>query len=336
VTELSGRGLGMAIVREKVENLGGRIAVETSPGAGTTFRITLPLTLATFRGILVSLHDRVFVLPTTAVERVVRLHPESVKSVGARATVTLEDRVIPLVPMQEVLELPAEAPRGSGAKTQAEREVARYVTAVVLGNGDGRVAFGIDDVLDELEVLLKQLGRPLARVRNVAGATVLGNGRVVPILNPGDLLKSASRGGAGRAAPSRLPADEAGAVADAPNRQVLVVDDSITSRMLVKNILESAGYRVTTAIDGVDALTELRAGEFGLLVSDIDMPRLNGLDLTAQVRADARLSELPVVLVTGRESPEDRERGMDVGANAYVVKSSFDQSNLLEVVRRFL
>jgi two-component system chemotaxis sensor kinase CheA len=119
-------------------------------------------------------------------------------------------------------------------------------------------------------------------------------------------------------------------------RAVMVVEDSITSRALLKNILESAGYRVTTAVDGIDAYTALKTGTYDVVVSDVDMPRMNGFDLTARIRADKQLAELPVVLVTALESREHRERGIDVGANAYIVKSSFDQSNLLDVVRRLI
>jgi two-component system chemotaxis sensor kinase CheA len=186
----------------------------------------------------------------------------------------------------------------------------------------------VDAVLDEREVLVKRLTKPLSRVRNIAGATVLGSGEVAPILNVADLLKSARTTGAGlrtpaAATPSAMPA-----------KKILVVEDSITSRMLLKGILESAGYDVKTAVDGIDAFTALRAERFDLVVSDVEMPRMNGFDLTARIRADRTLAELPVVLVTALESREDRERGIDVGANAYLVKSSLDQSNLLEALRR--
>ncbi|MCX7361501.1 MAG: response regulator, partial [Alphaproteobacteria bacterium] len=161
-----------------------------------------------------------------------------------------------------------------------------------------------------------------------AGATVLGSGQVAPILNVVDLLKSARKAGAA-AVPGVRPAP-----AVPSTKSVLAVDDSATSRMLIKSMLESAGYKVTSAVDGLEAFTLLRAGMFDLLVSDVEMPRLNGFELTARIRADDRLSELPVVLVTGLETREDRERGIDVGANAYIVKSSLDQSNLLDAVRR--
>jgi len=173
------------------------------------------------------------------------------------------------------------------------------------------------------------LHKPLSRVRNIAGATVLGSGQVAPILNVADLFKSARKGGGavvpGAAGVKPLEAEAA---------TILVVEDSITSRMLLKGILESAGYQVKTAVDGLEAFTILRTQKFDLVVSDVEMPRLNGFDLTARIRADKKLAELPVVLVTALESRDDRERGIDVGANAYLVKSSFDQSNLLEAVRR--
>jgi two-component system chemotaxis sensor kinase CheA len=202
---------------------------------------------------------------------------------------------------------------------------------VVLGVAGKRVAFWVDEILDEREVLVKSLGPQLSRVRNIAGATVLGTGTVAPILNVHDLMKSAVRAAA---APSRVAA--ATEEVQTKQKSILVAEDSITARTLVKNILETAGYQVKTAVDGLDALTALRTEAFDLVVSDVDMPRMSGFDLAAKIRSDKKLSELPVVLVTALESREDRERGIDVGANAYIVKSSFDQSNLLEVIRRLI
>ena len=190
----------------------------------------------------------------------------------------------------------------------------------------------MDEVLQEHEVLVKGLGRMLARVRNVAGATVLGSGKPVVILNAADLLKSSARGTGPEQPVSPPPLPET----SAKRQSLLVVEDSITARMLLKNILESSGYRVTTAVDGIDAWTALKSTPFDLVVSDIQMPRLNGFDLTAKIRADPALAGLPVILVTGLASREDRERGIDVGANAYILKREFDQSNLLEVIHRLI
>lgn len=322
ITQLSGRGLGLAIVREKTEKLGGRVSVESQRNAGTAIRITLPIAVATFRGILVEVAKRRFIVPTAQVERVVRFKASDVQTVEGRETLSLNGRAISLVRMAQMLELPP--PERAGDPVAA-------IPAVILGADDQRVAFAVDAVLDEQEVLVKRFGKPLSRVRNIAGATVLGSGQVAPVLNVADLLKSARKGG-GATVPGAADAKPV----EAEAATILVVEDSITSRMLLKGILESAGYQVKTAVDGLEAFTILRTQKFDLVVSDVEMPRLNGFDLTARIRADKKLAEVPVVLVTALESREDRERGVDVGANAYLVKSNFDQSNLLEAVRRLV
>ncbi|HEY8118574.1 MAG TPA: hybrid sensor histidine kinase/response regulator [Methylophilaceae bacterium] len=320
VTELSGRGLGLAIVREKSEKLGGEVSVESHPGLGSTFRITLPATRATFRGILVEVAERLFVVPTTQVERVIRTGPDDVQTVEGRETISFDGRTVALMHLADVLELAREQ----------HAKPATGVPVIVIGSGDLSVAFVVDAILDEQEVLVKPLRKPLSRVRNIAAATVLGSGRVAPILNVADLLKSARKA----VTPTRWIAE----VAPVENaaQSILIAEDSITSRMLLKGILESAGYQVKTAVDGMEAFSMLRAEKFDLVVSDVEMPRLNGFDLTARIRADKKLAELPVVLVTALETPEDRERGIDAGADAYLVKSNFDQSNLLEALRRLI
>ena len=322
ITDLSGRGLGLAIVREKVERLGGSISVETQPGRETTFRVVLPLTLATFRGLHVKAGGERFVLPTVYVEQAVRLKKEEIKTVENRETIRWNDHAVALVRLADVLELPRRKAADASGDT---------VQVVLLGSADRRIAFLVDEVLEEREVLVKTLGKQLARVRNIAGATVLGTGKAIPILDVPDLLRSAAKAAAAPAA----AAAEGGEVA-AESKSILVAEDSITARTLLKNILESAGYNVATAVDGIDGFTQLKTERFDLVVSDVDMPRMNGFDLTAKIRADKALAELPVVLVTALESREDRERGIDVGANGYIVKSSFDQSNLLEVIGRLI
>ncbi|MHB8836961.1 MAG: hybrid sensor histidine kinase/response regulator [Candidatus Methylomirabilia bacterium] len=329
ITDISGRGLGLAIVREKVERLNGIVAVESVAGRGTSFRLLLPMTLATFRGVLVREDDQLFVLPSVSVERATRVLPEEIRTVENRETIRLDGQVLALVRLRDVLGMTVRA-KGTDRKAAGAGAAAGPIPCVVLASGDARIAFRVDEVLDELQVLVKGLGRQLSRVRNIAGATILGSGRVVPVLNAADLMKSAVR------APAAVRATVGETVAAAISGNILVAEDSITSRTLIKNILETAGYRVTTAVDGADGLMQARAGDFDLVVSDVDMPRLSGFELTERIRADKRLAELPVVLVTALESREDRERGVEAGANAYIIKSSFDQSNLLEVVRRLL
>ncbi len=321
LTEISGRGLGMAIVREKVEKLGGQITIETARGAGTTFRMVLPITLATFKGILVSAGGQTFVIPTAHITCIARPHREDIRTVENRETIALDGQAVALARLDEILALPLRPETGA------------FAEVVVLGTAEKRIGYVVEEVLSEQEVLVKSIGKPLVRVRNVAGATILASGVPAIILNTADLLKSAVRlAGTGAGLGARTPkSDDEKRV-----RNILVVDDSVTSRMLLKNILESAGYSVTTAVDGVDGLTALKSRTFDLLVSDVEMPRMDGFDLTAKVRADKNLAELPVVLVTSLASREHEERGVDVGANAYIVKGSFDQNNLIEVIGKLI
>lgn len=321
VTALSGRGLGMPIVRAKAEKLGGRVSIESRRNEGTTLRIVLPLTLAAFRGILVEAGGQTLVVPIMNVDRVVRVRPQDVKTVENRETITVHGAALSLVRMAAILDLQNPSPADPDAT----------LTVLVLSLAEQRIGFVVDQVLGEEEVLVKPLRPPLVRVRNVAGVTVLGTGKAVLVLNVADLMKAARSHGhpATQAAPGKAEAARQA-------RRILVVEDSITSRMLLKGILESAGYDVKVAVDGIDAFAALREHPFDLVVSDVEMPRMNGFDLTARIRADRNLGHLPVVLVTALESREHRERGLDAGANAYVVKSRFDQGDLLQVIRRLI
>lgn len=319
ITTLSGRGLGLAIVREKIDKLGGTIEVETHSDSGTTFRILIPMTMATFRGTLVRVGTRIFAIPTTNVGRALSLPSERVKRVENVETIELHGKPASLVRLGAILGVPEE----SGG------EEARTVQLLVLGTGNARIAFKVDEVLSEEEIILKSLGKQLSRVRNVSGATVLASGRVVLVLNVSDLLKSAVLL-AGRI--DQVPS--APATRTRKRKSVLVVEDSITARTLLKNILESAGYAVVTAIDGIDGFTALQSRSFDLVVSDVQMPRMDGLELTGKIRARKEFADLPVILVTGLESADDRKKGVEAGANAYIVKSSFDQGDLLSAIRR--
>ncbi|MBF0317040.1 MAG: hybrid sensor histidine kinase/response regulator [Nitrospirae bacterium] len=315
VTDLSGRGLGLAIVREKIEGLGGSISIESTAGESTTFRLVLPMTLATFRGTIIELGREVFAVPTASVHRVISVKREVIITVEGKEVVDVDGRFVSLVRLADVLGL------------DTEREDGNSINAIILTSGARHMAFVITGVQGEDEILVKGLGRQLSRVRNIAAATVLATGKVALILNVSDLMRSTvaySRG-------VTHPPTQAGK----PKRpSVLVVENSITARMLMKNILELAGYNVKTTVDGEDALAALREATFDLVVSDVAMPRLNGLELTQRIRADKRHADVPVVLVTGMESQEDKRKGIEVGANAYIVKSSFDQNNLLEVMKR--
>ncbi|MDD5723021.1 MAG: response regulator [Syntrophales bacterium] len=318
ITDISGRGLGLAIVKEKIDELGGNIAQETLPGRGASFRIIVPMNWTAFRGILLAVEEQNFIIPTANIERVVRLKREEVETVENKNTVQVGGVTLPLFGLGDILGLS----RGGN--------ISSHLMILIVSALDNRIAFSVDGVLSEQEVVVKPFAPQLSRVRNISGATILGSGKVVPILNAQDLIRSAMKSQFEPLSDFPHPDEEN------KGKRILVVEDSITSRMLLKNILESSGYLVKTSVDGSDGYAMLRQEPFDIVVSDVDMPRMNGFDLTAKIRGDRKLSEIPVVLVTSLDSREDRERGVDVGANAYIVKSSFDQSNLLEIVGRLI
>ena len=340
ITDVSGHGLGLAIVKERVERLEGQIHIETRAGAGTTVRMILPATIATFRGLLVRAGGQPFLLPIEAVERAIRITPEDIEHVEGREVIRWNGHALSIARLNGLLGLPQEpgpGDRGQGMRGQTSVSEPRSPTpdprplhaCVVVRAGEERVGLLVEEILGAREVLVKELRPPLVRVRNVAGAGLLGTGQVVLILRPTDLLRSL-RERPRPPVPSAVPEEER------RQKVILVVDDSITTRTMEKNLLEATGYQVRVAVDGIEAWTLLKSEEFDLVVSDVDMPRMDGFDLTARIRADRKLAELPVVLVTALEAREDKERGIEVGANAYIVKSSFDQSNLLEIIRRLI
>jgi len=322
ITELSGRGLGLAIVRERIEKIGGTIGIETDTDVGTTFQIILPLTIANFRGILISTGGQEFILPTMYVERIMRERPEHITTVENREIVLLRGTQLSLVRMSTLLGI-------EDRQNQSED----YLQIVILCANGVRMAFVVDQILGEQEVLIRNLGPQLARVKNIAGATVMGSGRVVPILNVADLMITGIKlsGNSVITPKSRMEKASNKAVPS-----VLIVEDSITTRALLKNIMQTAGYYVHTATDGLDALIKIRSYQYDVVLSDIEMPRMNGFELIENIRNDKNMKDLPVVLITALASKEDQARGIDVGANAYIVKSVFDQSNLLNVVKLML
>jgi len=327
ITEISGHGLGMAIVQEHVENLNGIISISTDPGRGSTFKIELPISLATFRGIIVSAAGHDYILPIAHVEHTLRIWPEDIKTAGNKSIISMDGQAVSLVNLSDILGLPqAQPPAATGIKRD-------HITlpAAVIGSGKKRIVCIVDRIGSEQDVLVKTLGKQLKRIPNISGATILGNGNVVPILNVNDIITAS----AGKSIPAVM-AEAIESFKHKIKKSVLIVEDSFTSRTLLKNILEASGYLITTAIDGEDGYTQVLKQEFDAVISDVEMPKMNGFELTRKIREQETLMNLPVILVTSLDSREDKEKGMDAGADAYIVKSSFDQSNLLEVLARLI
>ncbi|MBK7995348.1 MAG: response regulator [Blastocatellia bacterium] len=317
ITDISGRGLGMAIVKEKVDNLGGSLVINSQDQVGTTLELLLPASLATVRGVLISISNQLFIVPTINVEQVLRIKKTLIKTIENKEVIFFNQQTLALIALSDILSL------------SPNIDKSEYIIVLVLRSGENKLAFIVDNVISEQEVLVKSLGKQLLRVRNISAATILGSGKVVPILNVTDLIKSAiKQSGNYRSIDTQE--------SNVKQSTILVAEDSITARMLIKNILEMAGYKVKTAVDGLEAFVLLKNEEFDLVVSDIEMPKMNGFELTTKIRQDKKLADLPIILVTSLDSRQDREKGIDVGASAYIVKSDFEQSNLLAVVEKFI
>lgn len=319
ISAISGRGVGLDVVHQKVEALQGQVRIESRIGEGTTFEIILPVSLSTLHCLLVKIGPETYAIPTSAVERVLVYEPENVYMVKGKTMLTVNERPVPLAYLEEVLE-----------RRYHRDSVETGALALVLSAAERHYAFVVDDVLGEQEVIVRSLNAELARVRNVRGATLLANGQVVIILNVNDLIKSAL-GKTIRRREIAPPEPEA-----PPAPCVLVVDDSITTRTLQKNILETAGFTVLTATHGAEALDILSSQDVDLVISDIEMPWIDGFELTVRIRKHPQLKNLPVVLVTSLDAAEHKQRGIEAGADAYIAKGVFDQNELLSTIQTLL
>jgi two-component system chemotaxis sensor kinase CheA len=316
ITDISGRGVGLDVVRQNIEELHGTLEVTFEPGQGTHFTMTLPLTLASSHGLLVQAGKQTFALPLTTVERMLHVKRSEITRVEGKEAITYQGKPVALAWLADLLALP-QSPQN-----------ADQLTIVIVAVAEKRLGLIVDGLAGEQEIVMKTLGKQLAKVGGIAGATVLGSGQVVLVLHTADLVKLATRIEARRPLTTDTNHQEKDHY-----KTILVVDDSITTRTLEKNILEAAGYYVKLATDGEEALASLVSdGLPDLIVSDINMPRLDGFALTGRVKQDSRYADIPVILVTSLDSPADKARGIEAGADAYIVKSKFDQGNLLETI----
>ena len=309
--DVSGRGVGLDVVADTVRRLQGTVALESSSPAGTTFVITVPVTISTIRIITVMTGGQTFGIPSSMVVRTGRAARQDLRDLEGGRVVTLNGEPLRWAHLADLL----------GTLSSRSATNGESWPYLLIAQTNGRIAVAVDDLEDESEVLLKPLGFPLNGLPGVLGATIRADGSVQLLL---DLASTALTAGGHSAAPSRTESKQA--------RRIMVVDDSPTTRAILRNVFTAAGYSVVTATDGMDALERLRSHPVDLVVSDIEMPRLNGFDLTRQIKSKFGL---PVILVTGREKEEHRREGLEAGADAFVIKSTFEGAGLLEIVEQF-
>jgi len=319
VTDVSGRGVGLDVVRNNVERLKGELQIESASGRGLTLRAQLPISLATVRVLIIAANGRRYALPVEHVQFSRKVQLDALYTMEGRQTVSIDGRAVAVARLNDLL----------GYADFGVRKGGDSAIICVLTVGEERFGLMVDEVVDELEVVLKPQSKLLKRVRNVSGATILDTGEVCMVLNPHDLLKTLRRESVAAA-----PVVEAAA---APAKKVLLLaEDSITTRTQEKRILEGAGYEVVTAVDGADAYNKLGTRSFDAVVTDILMPNMTGLVLTEKIRANKKYAELPIILVTSLASEADQRRGLEAGANAYISKPSFDQRVLLDCLKRLI
>jgi two-component system chemotaxis sensor kinase CheA len=320
ITEISGRGLGMAIVAEKISNLGGTITVDTIEGEGTSFSIKIPQTIATFRGLLVRSGENKYLIPNIFVEKVIGVGDSDIISSGNKPSVYVSGAYIGIIGLCASLGI-KEAPVSTNNKKPA----------LILSSNRKQMAFLVDEIIEEVEGIVKPLGKQLKKISKITGVTMIGNGILIPVLNVTELIESSTR-----AEFNELSQTTQFNGLNNKKQRILIVEDSITVRSMLKSIVENAGYETEVAVDGIDAFKKLNDGNFDAVVTDIEMPNMNGFELTSKIRNDDKLSEMPVILVTTLETPKDMQKGLESGANAYIVKGSFEKSNLTDTIRRLI
>ncbi|NQE32512.1 hybrid sensor histidine kinase/response regulator [Microcoleus asticus] len=346
VTEISGRGVGLDVVKTNVEALKGSIQVESVSGKGCSLRLLLSTSIATANILIFAVENLAYGLPIEFVETAKMVAYSDVFTVEGKATILANGQPISVAYLADILELNKRAwlPKNREWTQESGIDINRKVegfslnsnspkmSCIVLKVGEERLGLFIDALIEAQDVVIKPQSQLLKRVRNVSGATILGTGEVCMVLNPHDLIKSVRQ----QVSPRGVSGGRSPIETVSRKQVILLAEDSIATRTQEKRILEGAGYEVVTAVDGLDAFHKLKTRYFDAVISDVQMPNLDGLALTVKIREQKEYSELPIILVTSLASDEDRKRGADAGANAYIPKGTFNQDVLVETLKRLV
>jgi two-component system chemotaxis sensor kinase CheA len=322
VTPLAGRGMGLSVVHEHLRLLQGEVAFPEKDGPGASVLLSAPLSISTHHVIFVACGDQVYAIPASAIERLCRVRPGGIEMVEGNEAIRIDGRPVLLANLADLLGAPAPAAQPSDGREPA-------VFVAVLNSAGELAGFVVDRFVDERRAVVKDLGLLPSQAGISSGGVPLEDGGVAIVLSPAGLLDRFRRNG-------KSPGLKAAAETPAKKSKILVVDDSITTRSLERSILEAHGYQVRVAVDGVDALAQIRAERPDLVITDLMMPRMDGFELLERIKKDRNLAPIPVIVVTSLEREQDQERGLSLGADAYVVKRKFDQRELLRVVRQIL
>ncbi|HHT9112003.1 MAG TPA: hybrid sensor histidine kinase/response regulator [Candidatus Wunengus sp. YC65] len=320
ITDTSGRGVGMDVVKTVVDRLNGSLILESTKGHGARFILKVPATIALVNVLILRVGNMTLAVPSAGVNCAVHIIGKDISTLEGKASAFIEGQTIPLIHMSDVFGL---------AKEERGRD--DRVPIIISRSDRGKIGFIVSEFLYEKEIVFREFKGYLKRPRYFSGVATLGTGEIVLILNIQELVKARDLSGV-----SPITEVSKGVKPQVKRNAILVAEDSMITAELEKNILMNAGYEVDVAIDGIDAMDKLHGKKYDLLVTDIDMPRMDGFELTSKVRADKRLKDLPVIVVTVREKVEDKRKGIEVGADAYILKKEFDQSNLLNTIKRLI
>ncbi|MDP0497460.1 MAG: hybrid sensor histidine kinase/response regulator [Verrucomicrobiota bacterium JB024] len=318
VTEISGRGVGLDVVMTLMQEVGGQVRVSSELGKGTTFHLQLPITRSVIRALLVEIDGEPYAFPLSRINRTLLLSIQDLKVLENRQYFDLDGQNIGLVSSRSALGL-------AGAVSM----IARHINVVVVNDRNNLYGVEVDKLTGETDLVVRPLDRRLGKVPGVSAAALSEDGEPILILDVEDLVHSVDKLLAGG---ESIQARYAQEEEKAPAKRVLVVDDSITVRETERQLLENAGYAVEVAVDGADGWNAVRLGEFDLVVSDVDMPRLNGYEFVSRIRQDSRLERLPVIIVSYKDREEDRLKGLEAGADYYLTKSSFQDETFIGAV----
>jgi two-component system sensor histidine kinase and response regulator WspE len=316
LTEYSGRGVGLDVVQTMVRKVGGSVRITTQLGKGTCFHLQVPITLSVLRAVLVDIAGEAYAFPHNRIDRLLRVPLAEVRSLEQRQFITVDGQNVGLVLAAQLLDLP------SAAASSGELPV------LLLSDQTGQYGLIVESFRGEQDLVVRPLDPRLGRVPNINAAAILDNGSPVLIADVEDLIRSMDQFIQGNTL-RRTGREEQAA---GPRKRILVVEDSITVREVERQLLRNQGYDVAVAVDGKEGWNLVRSEHFDLVITDIDMPRMNGLELVSAIRADQSLKTIPVVIISYKEREEDRLRGLEVGANYYLTKSSFHDNTFLQAV----
>ena len=317
ITDISGRGVGMDVVKQNIINeLKGNIQISTQAGQGTSIIIRLPLTMAIINVLLIQAAQKVFAVPSANIEEIIRLPPSALINIVDQKAFRLREQIIPITYLHDILE-----------NGHNSTEIKQDLLIVVASAGNDRIGLIIDALLNEEDAVIKLLPQHLQKIPFVSGCIISGNNKIINVLQISKIIETAKKS---------CIQSKVKRVKHTKEINILVVDDSISTREIEKSILESYGYKVSLAADGLEGLARLKEFQYDLIITDVEMPQMDGFTLTQTLRKDKAYQHVPVILVTSLDRDADKKRGIQVGADAYIVKGAFEQSNLLDAVQNLV